>query len=1239
MSQNTYTILQDECLSLIAQRFSVSVQDLMKLNSTQIKDPNLIYEGNTLILPLPLPIQVDGSRTPTPVIPAPEEKASDICKNDMPLDDILYIPAHPKTGKKTWYAIDQKVKDLLLEEKKILEESIVDDDMDAIVKNLNNLGILSKFEAKQYEHFMDEEQVEKYRSLLFAQFAINTQACVVDGKNPNEFLLKVAKILDYQLAERFNWLSDWQSHSSVSGYPAMNQEPDLESSPQFINRINNQLRSQLLVLMTKHINELEKKAKKAAGKIDAEDGTKFVFMEKLDYFSTTQQKEIADAIQALNSKSRSERRSGIDLALSSHAECVEYLSAWPEMLEKAWKEGRELSELGRVRRNNKYYYSAENIRILNVNGYAVKEQCLTPKQLIGDSGITLGPEALAKKPWRRKESGAAKPLDINATTLIANLYKEVGGPEFDGKNDQRSIESLVNNTDLDWAYYPTLALIAVIDATIKKHKSALAQVLNTGSTPLDQLFGQLLWIKKVALARIALLKSIAEKKAAAGAKSMQFIFGEEALFPKKFTLLWDESAYKPKEIKISGFSNQAGYNDLQVVECCLLSDGKVFYVRGPQWYMPGDDQRLICQSAGRVQNITSKIAVVDKASQGADLIEANDIPAALKKMADVSIKMELVPLKAEKQFDTAFWQDSYHYQDGIGPNGKGGIFNIDAGAQLLRFSSKAEAELNSPLNSYSDLISKPRNIGGSGGISATFTALQAQLSMSFWLPLQDDSPNAIAQVKPHQLEILYQDKEDKEHPYQAGYLCANIIGNVYGLAAASCQLSAKIAIGPTDVGEGFGIKGSTVGLFDPNVRDGYNLGNASLNDAEKAKIAAEASASVDVFAGVEAGGSLTAAVYWAPPTPPSSKKTIEPNNPAPKVTNLQKLGSVQGSLAAAAGVGAQAEFRLAIQGGILLVIAKAGLVFGPGCQGKTEIVVDTERLDEFLDCLLGVLKKSNFRRLSVFGEADENGVNDDFELLNDILTIATGLGLSASKALLIPFNVWQDYKKEALSKEYAPFLARNINEEDDKRKSEKVRQWVVKLPPETLSNLLTALSQKQYNTRFDGEGRPIRAATDNQNQAAAIVKIMQWLATDVSESDEINQRQWKEALIAMANLPKYSKDYSAEWDGYKQQWFKLAAFIKNTENNKVIIGFTQYSKQLCANMVLTKQKSYTATGIIGGVERYEYATYPTRCVPNASLGQGTLAIVSRQTDLATNRWHLEQTNEIIINWSLDEIIF
>ena len=72
-------------------------------------------------------------------------------------------------------------------------------------------------------------------------------------------------------------------------------------------------------------------------------------------------------------------------------------------------------------------------------------------------------------------------------------------------------------------------------------------------------------------------------------------------------------------------------------------------------------------------------------------------------------------------------------------------------------------------------------------------------------------------------------------------------------------------------------------------------------------------------------------------------------------------------------------------------------------------------------------------------------------------------------------------------------------------------------------------------------------------------------------------------------------------------------------------------------MVLTKHKTYVATGIIGGVEFYNYAAYPMRCVPNASLGKGTLAIVSRQTDLATNRWQLEQTNEIIINWSLDEI--
>ncbi|MGF1911826.1 LysM peptidoglycan-binding domain-containing protein [Vibrio kasasachensis] len=1213
MSQNTYTILKNDCLSFIAQHFNVSKEELIKLNSSQIKDPNLIYEGNTLILPLPSPIQTGGSRIATPAMPSAEEDAADTCKTHPPFADILYVPSHPKTEKKTWYAIDQKVKDLLLQEKQVLVEAIVADDTEATVKNINSLGILSKFAPKLHEDFMEKAEVEKYRALLFAQFAINMRAFAVDGQNPNDFLLNVAQLLNYEVEDSYKEEADWLS--TVSTYPAELQAPNLESSSHFISKVNNQLRAEILDLVAEHIVKLEKNAEKAAGNVDAEDGSKFVFMEKLDYFSTTKQKEIASAIKTLNQESMSERKSGFELAFSSQSEAIEYLSEWPELMQRTWRDmnrSEEEEQTLPLAISPGHYKNAESIRALNLNGYAVKEQCLTPKQLIGDTGITLGPKALAGKPWREVDNGKATPIDINSSALIKQLYEELDGPARDGNNDQKGIESLVNDKSTDWAYYPTLALIAVIDATITEHKSALTQVLNTGSSPLDELFSQLLWVKKVALARMTFLKKVAEKKATKGEQSLQFTIGDTTQLPKRLTLLWDEDAFKPKKVKISGFSNRAGYNDIQVVECCLLSDGEVFYVRGPQWYMPGDDRRLVCQSAGHVQNITSKISVVEKASQGEHVIKGGDMSAALKQLAEPNFKMALIPLKAEKQFDTAFWQDSYHYQEGIGPNGKGGAYNIEAGAQLLRFSSKAEAELNSPLSSYSDLISKPRNIGGSGGVSATFTALQAQLTMSFWLPLQEDT-SANKQITPHKLNIKYQDAASNEHNYQAGYLCAHIIGNIYGLAAASCQLSTKVAIGPTNIGEGFGIKGSTVCISEPNIRNGYNLTGASFNETARAKIAAEASAGVDVFAGVEAGGSLTAAVYWAPPTASNKSLNEEEDSQSPPQINLQKLGSVQGKVAAAAGVGAQAEFRLVFHGGILLVVAKAGLVFGPGCQGKTEIVVDTERLDDFLDCLLGVLKQSNFRKLSVFGEADKNGVNNDFELLNDILTIGFAMGLSASKVLLMPFSVWQDYKSEALRKEYAPFLAVNINVEK-KSESEKVRQWVVKLPPETLANLLTALCKKQTSSHLDGRGKRVSAEEANVSQAQAIVNIMKWLATDQNDDDITNQRQWKETLIMMADLPKGRKDYPAEWKGYREQWFNLAYFVKTAKDDDLKQVFSNLSRILCKNMVLIRKQghSFSEDSIVGKLDIVTYQAIPVECISNS---------IAR------------------INWSLDEITF
>ena len=45
-----YTIQKGDCLSVIAQRYHTTVEVLMQLNP-EIKNPNLIYAGHTILVP------------------------------------------------------------------------------------------------------------------------------------------------------------------------------------------------------------------------------------------------------------------------------------------------------------------------------------------------------------------------------------------------------------------------------------------------------------------------------------------------------------------------------------------------------------------------------------------------------------------------------------------------------------------------------------------------------------------------------------------------------------------------------------------------------------------------------------------------------------------------------------------------------------------------------------------------------------------------------------------------------------------------------------------------------------------------------------------------------------------------------------------------------------------------------------------------------------------------------------
>ncbi|MBY8033425.1 LysM peptidoglycan-binding domain-containing protein [Vibrio fluvialis] len=1233
MTDRTYTILKNDCLSLLAKRFNVSVDELIKLNSQQIKDPNLIYEGDVLKLPEDLiqPIEFDGSRIDLVEPPTRPNCGNDTCQSPMEYHDILYVPAHPKTGKKAWYALTEQAKEKIAIERANMAQAIVENDAEATMKNLNKLGLISKFAAKVHEQFMTPEEVEKYKALLLANLVIKNEAFRVDGRNPNDFLLDVALLIDVPLEETRKKLSDREQaknrHLYYGKFGSL-YRPSPEG-PVFEKQINHQLRTLIIDKIKEEIERLEKAAENAAKGHVADDGSKFIYDKQLKYFTSTHQNALALLIRQMHSSRGKSEQNLLSMGVKRSRA---YLTSWPKQLQQALEQGSRMMMLSVQEQQNfvanqKAFVCAISLKSLNHYGLVIKEQCLTLNQLEGESGIACGPAALKKiRNWRE----AGKALDIiNDSQLIENLYAETAGDQFDNDLLDVNLNRIITGPAA-WSYFTATALKAVIDATINKHKNALSQVLGSGaSTPIDELFKQLLWVKKLAIARLEYLKSLAQKRAAQGAGSLEFTLGNESEMPPTLTLLWDETKYKPKEKQKSGFINKAEANDLQAVECCLLSDKKVFYIRGPHWLIPeNNEDREAAIAAGHVRVITERITFSATKSTGKNIVEAGSLTDALDALSKPENKLDLMPIKASAEFDTAFWQDSYHYQGGKGPNGETSAYSVDAGAQLLRLSTKAEADLNSPVSSYQNLIKKRRNIGGSGSISAQFTALQGQLSFAFWLPFIPENkamkPEQVEQVKGYDISLTYVDKHSREHKYEAGDLRVCIAGSVYGLAAASCQLSAKLAIGPSDTSEGFGIKGSTVGLLDPNIYDAYTFGGGNLRSAGQAGYAGEAAISVDAFAGVEAGGTLGAAVYWAPP---EVKYVTQSKPPKPP----KKLGSIDGELSGSFGVGYHAEFRLLIQGGVIILVASAGLVVGPGCTGKVAINLDANAADEFIGCLLGVLKQSHFRRLAIFGEADADGINDSFNELNSLMTIAVGLGLGLAQVLLMPVTVLTDYKQQVLSQEYAPFLARRMFS-DDPLIINQTKKWIAQLPPETLSNLFLSLSQKQSR-----DTERFTALENNLKQAEAIVQIMQWLAADKSVSEEANQRQWKETLIAMGKLPAGKKDHQVEWQTYQSQWLRLARFVKASDfskDQKISNDFDEASKILCKNMVLTRYDESFQSGLLAGIPKpTQYFAYPIGLVQNPVVGQKVQIWLETESHC-----ELVKKNEIIISWSIHEAL-
>ncbi|MGO2497469.1 MAG: hypothetical protein ACTH6I_05555 [Vibrio litoralis] len=120
----------------------------------------------------------------------------------------------------------------------------------------------------------------------------------------------------------------------------------------------------------------------------------------------------------------------------------------------------------------------------------------------------------------------------------------------------------------------------------------------------------------------------------------------------------------------------------------------------------------------------------------------------------------------------------------------------------------------------------------------------------------------------------------------------------------------------------------------------------------------------------------------------------------------------------------------------------------------------------------------------------------------------------------------------------------------------------------------------------------------------------------------------------MNNDPAILQDKPLQWESFKDNWFKLARFVKQyseSGGDAIRIRFDDFSKKLCQNMVLTYCDETEVIG--GGIIYHErsvrrYHAYPVSMVENPDAKNKAIQI--RNTD-----GEIETKQEFIMEWTIN----
>ncbi|WP_415906544.1 hypothetical protein ACMXYX_04660 [Neptuniibacter sp. QD72_48] len=1202
---STYQEVQQLCTDVLCKHYGVTESTISNLSCYQISQANELFAGNLI----GQPVSEEELKSPDVSIervdiPRPQKNEKEVCK-PREYVDLLYVPSMPKSGKQAWFLLTQegalKVKEEIsymdaLQEKMVgIYSSIkvegesggpsngttenhsasTKQKKDDVLKEMGKYGILSKFLHKPHEFFLkDELQLQRYRALMLFKQVVVAKPEKVSGLLISEKSVDgIASEFQQEYKNAIENSKFWHTCIGI-----LTLTTDLWRLPKFIERTFSESYTEielkqfredaiddLLEELNTEIKKLEKIAEKAAAQKNTDDGTPHVYFKKkgsegTNGYFTSEHEEVVYSNLTVVDKTRGLYKLRRKNILGSDLDdLAESLKKWQEKADfianienfNHWKfNSSDLSSITE-RLNHAPLY------MLNSRGIVLIEQCLSDSDLVGCSytGVDYDDDLLTDK--------EVATLLSNAGASPRELYDE-------------------SQHKVSWSYFPAVAMLARVNQTLADKTKTTKNLLQVTGLP-GLMFQPLLTLKRIVEDRIKVLQEKARTNAKENKTVRLYFKGKKA-----YQLIVDEKKWEPKN-KTKELFAKTGKSEYQIVECYLASnEGRMSFVRGPSWMVPDGVVHKI-DHCGHLYELSQQLSRAEPLNSVGNIEgDPSSLLNVMKGLKDEFAKNGSTNIgtinfgKVDlSKMDVALSKGVYKWKKGateVGP-----AYSGAAQYQFMRFSSAAT------IGAKADLLEAEKTgkvTIGEYGAKLELNILQGSYTLNAQLPCRLGKafliPYIVKVPKPlkiKQAALVAAGKDEVARLFNAGNLRMDLSTTLYGMLGASIALGAKTEFGMLDEG-GIGVRGTSStmeGFNDWQPETPYIEGVGEKLEGK----AADLSASVNAFAGVEIGGKLNAELKWEPPQLPTTHKPLIQADGNEKVTNKDgflTLAKFSAEAAVAFGAAGSAIIKFSLSGGRLIVLFAAKLAMGPGVGGKFAFEIHHSVVNEFFDLILKIMNQEGFRRISIFDESKVEGTDKtNYEFFNTLLTAQLMTGLHMADLLLLPFEALGKYTEASSRRELAPSMAQFILSRDGKE-AEHVKKWVTNLPPETIALLFEMLAERQIYNAFEILGDVLSEGADNedeynennQNQAKSIIKVMELIASNKyipyedTKVSNLPARVFSKAVTRMGfkyyEVPTKKEE---QWLAFLNNWLSLYRFTQKYLSANEFEVFVASSRKLC----------------------------------------------------------------------------